>query len=280
MLHGAEVIMLDSTVESTRVENKPVRRRGGGPPARRTLPCQFLAVPRIGAVIAAVDPVVLSRIRSCLDQVGIRYRMAEPADVGAYRGCEQILWLCSRSLCEMKHLPKPVVVVCGGYSVPDGILPQLAESRAVIIEVADLTPAATLEAIVRATSGISQTSLTEYLAATPVCRGIPSALVEAFVAAPRDRVLLTDVCFTLNASREAARAIVRAAGFELVAHLYTAMRAESWIWFARQGFARAEFEQYLGITDRPTFRRACRRSGVPVPWSDPRVGTGLHHSGL
>ena len=280
MLHGAEVMILDSTVEFTRVENEPVRRWGPGPRGKRTPPGRFLMSGRISAVIAAVDPAVRKRITTCLDQVGIRYQIVKPARVTRYRGYEQMFWLCSRSLCKMRHVPKPAVVVCCGCSVPDGILPLLTESGAVLIELDDLTPTTTLDAIVRKTRGIGQLSLTEYLASSPVCSGVPPPLVAAFVAAPSDRVLLTDVCLSLSVSREVARAIVRAAGFQLVAHLYTAMQADSWIWFARQGFARAEFERYLGITDRPTFRRACTRAGLPVPWSDPRVGTSLYHSGV
>ncbi len=280
MLRGAEVMILNSTVEFTRVANEPVTRWGAGPQARRTLHRQFLAAPRIGAVIAAVDPAVRKRITKCLAQVGIRYQIVEPADIGAHRGYEQILWLCSRSVCEMQHVPGPTVVVCCGCSVPDGILPLLAESSAVLMKLDDLTPTTALEAIVSATKGVSQASLTEHLASSPVCSGIPPPLVEAFVAAPGNRVLLMDVCFALGVSKEGARAIVRAAGFELVAHLYTAMRAESWIWFASHGFVRREFERYLGITDRPTFRRGCSRAAVPVPWSDPLAGTRLDPHGF
>ena len=56
------------------------------------------------------------------------------------------------------------------------------------------------------------------------------------------------------------------AGFERAEHLCTALRAETWIWFAQRGLRRTVFEHYLGITDRATFRRACSRAVVSVPW--------------
>ena len=111
-------------------------------------------------------------------------------------------------------------------------------------------------------------ALKVHLASHPSFQRVPIELIDRFVAAPSQMMRLSDVCATLHICRATCRAHLRSAGFERAEHLHTALRAEAWIWFAQRGWRRAVFEKYLGIRDRKTFRRACCRAAVTVPWQD------------
>jgi hypothetical protein len=113
-------------------------------------------------------------------------------------------------------------------------------------------------------NGVS--GLAAHLASQGAFSGVPERILRAFVLHPKCLRTLRDVCRVLAVSPSAARALVREAGFRRSEHLFAALRAESWVWFHRQGFRSAVFECYLGIWDRSDFRRAA----LPLPWN--RVG--------
>lgn len=96
---------------------------------------------------------------------------------------------------------------------------------------------------------------------------IPRRVLEVFVHKPAGVQTTVDFARALAESHGKVRDMVHSCGFERTEHLVTALRAESWVWFARAGVPRTRLEPYLGIYDRTDFRRACRRAGIEVPWN-------------
>jgi hypothetical protein len=94
---------------------------------------------------------------------------------------------------------------------------------------------------------------------------VPQAVITAFLEDPAGSRRIQDLRRSLAPlSRESAQALVRSAGFPRAEHLFTALRSAAWILLMREGVNRKRIEQYLGIVDRTSFRRACKRAGVPA----------------
>lgn len=161
-----------------------------------------------------------------------------------------------------------IVLVCCGEEATftNGALVWLTRKSAVILESPELTHRELLHAVLRAGTGTSFLDLERHLQHASRLRGVPARVVTAFLAAPGNLFRLADLARALCRSRESTRALARRLGFKRVAHLLTALRAEAWLWCARQGLNRKWFEAYLGIGHRSDFARACDRAQVERPW--------------
>lgn len=94
----------------------------------------------------------------------------------------------------------------------------------------------------------------------------------SFLRAPRRIRKRLDLELALDRSRAWVRSMTEGAGFDRVTFLLTALRAQAWVVLITRGVALPAVQDYLGVQDRSTFRRACHRADVPVPWEV--VGSG------
>jgi len=147
-------------------------------------------------------------------------------------------------------------------------------ARAVLIDLRDLCPGMLLRAVAEASDGVLDVGLRAVLESEPRLRTIPTELIEAFLRCPCEVRSTKGVCGALRMSREKAQELLREAGFNRGEHLWTLCRATAYRWFAAQSLVRSQFEQHLGIRERRSFRRACQRASVEVPWQrGPRTAT-------
>jgi hypothetical protein len=103
-------------------------------------------------------------------------------------------------------------------------------------------------------------------------RHVPHEVVTAFLRRPNEFRRLADLRRTLRTSRGRAHGILRSSQrFKRAEHLFTALRCATWAFLTSEGLERSAVEEYLGIVDRPDFRRSCDRAGLPAP----RLGIGL-----
>jgi hypothetical protein len=117
--------------------------------------------------------------------------------------------------------------------------------------------------------------LSGFIAAEPHLAQLGESLLDALLLAPALGWTLDDLAGALEVSTAEARRRLRAAGFRHPQHLLATFRARAWEGLVAVGFARAPVEQYLGIPDHKTFRRACGRAGVAVPWMGRGRGCAL-----
>ncbi len=130
---------------------------------------------------------------------------------------------------------------------------------------ADITPNALLSALLSAATGSDVDGMVDRLRQHAMLCAVQHQVVAAFLADPPRMLRLEDLRRTLAPlSREGAQGLIRACGFARAEHLFTALRVAAWMLLLEAGLCRREVEQYLGIWDRGSFRRACRRAGVPV----------------
>lgn len=220
------------------------------------------------AVVAAFDSYVRRRLSKYLTLLGITNRVYESSQLQIRVPRGSLYCLCTRTVALLDLLSVPAIVVCRGASIPDNVVAVVARAGVPTIDIRNLTAETLLRAMVGATSQgpAGPLAVKLHLASHPQFQFVPVQSIEAFLQSPRNMVRLSDICRALRVSRAEARRMLRSAGFERAEHLCTALRAETWIWFAQRGLQRTVFEHYLGISDRGTFRRACSRAVVTVPW--------------
>jgi hypothetical protein len=220
-------------------------------------------------VCAGSDP-IRNRIVACLRDLAIDYRLVDQVWLDR-AGQAGILFIMDTGVVErLSPCPPRTIVVFTESLCASSVLRHVAAGHVVPVRYDDLDREKMCRAIIRcvATNGVG--GLAAHLGSQGGFSGVPERILGAFVLQPKDLTSLRDVCRVLAVSPAAARALVRQAGFRRSEHLFAALRAESWVWFHRQGFRSAVFECYLGIWDRSDFRRACRRAALPLPWN--RVG--------
>lgn len=217
-----------------------------------------LLVARVGIS----TPHVKRTLVECLRALGVEPVVAEPNGVASATQKGVIQFVEASAIGGTHSLVPPVVVVLTGMTVCDKLLSGIVGAGVAVIDSDDLTPRNLLQAMLRLTLGKNATTIETDLTSSPGLRRVPHALVDAFLAAPKQMLRLHDVQRALRISQWAARKLVHSAGFTRAEHLFTMMRAEVWRWCASRGMERAMFEHYLGIRDRSTFRRACRRAGI------------------
>ena len=231
----------------------------GAYPLRRAAP---------DAAVIISDPNARTRLSKSLGRLGIRHHNYETQQCRHHLPTAGLYCVCTRTVAILGTVPTPALVVCCGVSVPDAVVALVARTGSPVIDASNLSPASLLQAIVNISDDSTPcaTALKLYLASHPSFQRVPIKLIDRFLSAPSEMMRLRDICKALQISRPTCRALLRSAGFERAEHLHTALRAEAWIWFAQHGMRRAVFEKYLGIRDRKTFRRACSRAAVTVPW--------------
>jgi len=218
------------------------------------------------AVVASREPQVARRLAAGLETLLVPYRVVEcketalPAEPHGTVYC-----LDSRMAAELPRLPGPTIVVLSGAWISDETVAKLRGGNLRPLRLADITPATLLRAVVAATAQSDVETVVGRLQRLGRLRQVRAALINAFLEEPGHMNRLTDLRRALAPlSRESAQAVVRAAGFERAEHLFTALRCAAWALLTAEGVDRRQVEDYLGIADRASFRRACRRAGVPT----------------
>jgi hypothetical protein len=171
----------------------------------------------------------------------------------------------SRLAGELSHLPDRTVIMLSGALVPDGIVSVIQLRHVRTLRLDDVNPRSLLTALLSATTGTEVEGMAERLRGLAMFHRVEAEVVNAFLRAPARMFRLEDLRRALAPlSREAAQGLVRAAGFHRAEHLFTALRVGTGALLQEAGLEPREVEEYLGILDRGSLRRACRRAGVPA----------------
>ena len=223
----------------------------------------------LDAAVIVSDPNARRQLRELLRRIGVRHHTYDAERFRHGTPPAGLYCLCMRAIATLGTVPLPALAVCCGATVSDSVVSLVAEATVQPVDISDLTEEGLLQAIVNATDSQvpNLLGLKLHLASHPGFRLVPAALIDRFVEEPAEVSRLCDIRKTLGKSSAVCRTLLHSAGFERVEYLRTALRAEAWIWFAQRGFRRALFEKRLGIRDKTTFRRSCRRADVAVPWS-------------
>lgn len=217
-------------------------------------------------IVAAEDPVIVRRVVAGLEALSRPYRVLEPRAVVLPAGPPGAVYcLSARVASDLAGFAGPTIVILSGAHLADDALLRLQGRRMCTLRVDAVTPTSLLHAIISACCGSEAGCVAAALGRMRRLRAVPHAVVTAFLQAPASMLRLNDLRRALSPlSRENAQRLVRAAGFPRAEHLFTALRCGAWVLLRRDGVSRGEVERYLGITDRTSFRRACRRAGVPA----------------
>jgi hypothetical protein len=162
------------------------------------------------------------------------------------------------------EIPSIVAVSRRGH-LSRSTLRALVAERSAVIEDLHVTAETVARAVAEA---MTRTNLTlrEYLTDHPLVADIPLRVISGFVDAPLACKGLKDLARILDTSVWKARVVVRELGIARTAHLWTRMRCASWVWMVDKGLPPRVAETTLGMPDRATFRRSCRRANVTYPW--------------
>lgn len=217
-------------------------------------------------IVAAEDPLIVRRVVAGLEALSHPYVVVEPRAAAVCAGPPGTVYcLGSRVASDLPGFAGPTVVILSGAHLTDEALLRLQGRRMCTLRVDAVTPTSLLQAIISARCGADAGCVAAELGRMGRLRDIPLPLVTAFLRAPAGMLRLNHLRKAMAPlSRESAQRLVRAAGFPRAEHLLTALRCGAWVLLRRDGVNRVEIERYLGITDRTSFRRACRRAGVPA----------------
>lgn len=217
-------------------------------------------------VIAAEDPLIVRRVVAGLEALSLPYMIVEARAAVVSAGPPgAVYFLGSRVASDLPSFAGPTVILLSGAHLTDEALLRLQGRRICTLRLDAVTPASLLQAIISARCGTEAAGVAEELGHLGRLRTIPPPLITAFLQAPASMWRLNHLRKAMAPlSRESAQRLVRSAGFPRAEHLFTALRCGAWVLLKRDGVNRVEIERYLGITDRTSFRRACRRAGVPA----------------
>jgi hypothetical protein len=129
-----------------------------------------------------------------------------------------------------------------------------------------LTPRVLFSYLFRAGRKVSQSGLETCLANSLSRSAHTDSVVRLFVEDPSRVIRIRELCLALGIQNATASRVVAKLGFYRAEHLITFLRAEAWAWFVSRGLNRRIVEEFLGITDRSNFRRACQRAHIHPPW--------------
>ena len=212
-------------------------------------------------VIIVADDRTTRKVSELLRQLDIRSKIADRP-----RSRTDGVLHCFTAKSVPVPLFPPAIVINTGEFVSDRVVQAVATRGICAIAFEDLSSQALLHAIVRSTLGVGLEALETHVLSVPQFAHIPVELLAAFLETPRRFHRLSDISGALTISDSSARTVVKNAGFERAEHLLAALRATAWSWFAKERVDRQAFEDYLGISNRATFRRACFRAGIEPPW--------------
>jgi hypothetical protein len=217
------------------------------------------------AIVAVEDPLVVRRVAAGLEALSCPYSICEPRAAALSKGpAGAVYCLGSRVASDLSRFPGPTIVLLSGARLTDEAVLKLQGRRMSTLHVNGLTPTSLLRAMVCARCESEIESIARQLGRMGKLQRVPQGVITAFLQDPAGLTRIHDLRRALAPlSREGAQALVRSAGYARAEHLLTALRCAAWILLMREGVDRKRIEQYLGILDRTSFRRACKRAGVP-----------------
>lgn len=227
----------------------------------------------IKVAVSCREVYVYRRLASMLDALKCPHTVVKP-EADALPECARgtVYCLDSRMAGDLSELPNPTVILLSGALVPDEILSVIHLRRVSTVRLADADPCSLLSALLSATTGTAMEGMSERLRRLRMLHRVEPAVVDAFLREPDRMLRLEDLRRVMAPlSREAAQGLVRAAGFQRAEHLFTALRVATGTLLFSAGLCQSKVEEYLGILDRGSFRRACRRAGVPTLGRELRV---------
>jgi hypothetical protein len=218
------------------------------------------------AIVAVEDPLIVRRVAAGLEALSCPYSICEPCVSALSAGPGgAVYYLGSRVASDLPRFPGPTIVILSGARLTDEAVLKLQGRRMSTLHVDGLTPTSLLRAMVCARCDSEIENIARQLGRMGKLERVPQAVITAFLEDPTGSMRIHDLRRALAPlSRESAQALVRAAGFPRAEHLFTALRCAAWLLLMREGVNRKTIEQYLGIIDRTSFRRACKRAGVPA----------------
>lgn len=220
----------------------------------------------IETVVSTSSALVRSRLCRLLEALRLRHEVLPAEEVSGVRNPNRVYLLGSGTAACLPSLPGPTVVVSYGAMIADTALVAAAASGAIVVWLEELTPATLLRAILSANLGTSLERLSHELADSELLAGVPTAVIDGFLRSPTSFTRQRDLRRVLpTLSRDRLRVTIRQCGFARAEHLCTTLRLLTWSLLVQHGVDRRATEQYLGIADRATFRRACRRAGLAEP---------------
>jgi hypothetical protein len=215
-------------------------------------------------LVLCQDVRVIRRLTQVLTDLALPYQVVSTDEKRFPQGPTGTAYCVdSVTAAEFTNLRGPTVVVLTGARVPDSIVRHTLSCRVSTVDLPALTPHTLLRAIVSASTGHDLNDLVQRLCDVALFRDVDRVIVTEFLKDPRALTRLTDLRRAGMLSREAAQTMVRAWGFRRAEHLFTALRVATWVMLCEMGLQRAQVEAYLGIDNRGSLRRACRRAGVP-----------------
>jgi hypothetical protein len=216
-------------------------------------------------IVAVEDPLIVRRVVAGLEALSRPYSILEPCPAVVSAGPRGAVYcLGSRVASDLPGFPGPTVVILSGAPLTDEAVNKLHGRHMCTLHMDALTPTSLLQAMISARSGSELDSLAARLGRMGKLHLVPLPLIMAFLQSPAGMLRLNHLRRVLAPlSREKAQRMVQSAGFPRAEHMFTALRCAAWVLLKRDGVNRGEVERYLGITDRTSFRRACRRAGIP-----------------
>lgn len=217
-------------------------------------------------IAAARDRLVLRRVGTVLEDMRVSHRVVASVETERLRTSHAVYCLGYCIARELPELPGPTVLVANGVAIPDWEVEAMSSDKVVFLRLEDVNCTSLLHATISAALGTDIDVIGRDLAALDVFTNLPTRLIQRFLRDPRRMYRRCDLQRTLpSLSRERAQAFVRSLGFERAEHLFTTLRCATWLLLIERGIERRHVERYLGIEDRPTFRRSCVRAGLPKP---------------
>jgi hypothetical protein len=218
------------------------------------------------AIVACHDARVRKRLEAGFDRLRFPYHCYEsPALAAAGRCGDHIFCIDSQAAASLHALPGPTLIILSDAQISDRLFALVGSQSWSVLHLDDLHPEQLLRSVISTLVKADVNQLVASVLRLPRFRNVPAGVVTAFLQNAAQMTRLQDLRRHLGPlSRPAAQELIRSSGFSRAEHLFTALRCALWILLGENGLNRAEVEQYLGILDRGSFRRACRRAEVPT----------------
>lgn len=218
------------------------------------------------AIVTCHDVRVRKRLEACFDRLRFPYHCYESATLAAADRCgDQIFCIDSQSAASLPALPGPTLIILSDAQISDRVFAIVGSQSWSVLHLDELGPEPLLRAVISTLVKADVNQLVASVRRLPRFRDVPAGVVTAFLQNAAQMTRLQDLRRQLGPlSRPAAQELIRSSGFSRAEHLFTALRCALWVLLAENGLHRAQVEQYLGILDRGSFRRACRRAEVPT----------------
>jgi Uncharacterised nucleotidyltransferase len=220
----------------------------------------------MNAIVACRDPRVGRRVAADLDALRLSYRVVQmPTTDVSVDHQTAVYFLDAAAANTLTRFPKSTIVVVANDVVTVEMAKRFDSQHILTLRLEDITPESLLSASILATTGWDSDELARRVLHLGRFHQVDPHVIAAFLRRPAGMTRLTDLRRALKPlSREMAQRLVRSCGFYRAEHLFTALRCATWALLMEGGVERREVERHLGIADRASFRRACRRASVPT----------------